>query len=147
GLFDQLHESILHWNRPFALGSPAVFSAPASDGGVIAAQENFGHSAAAEVARACVLGIFESSIWAERLIDCALRIAQDARDESHDRVDQDHRRDFASRENEVAYREQLGLEDFDDSLVKPLVAAAEKNQPRFQCKLADPTLIEPWALR
>src|SRR4051812_3007158 len=60
------------------LASPSMLASPASDGGVVAAQEDLGDRTPAELARAGVLGIFEPAVGPERLVDRAFGVAQDA---------------------------------------------------------------------
>ena len=59
-----------------------MFEPPASDGGVVAAQEDLGDGQAAVDARSGVLGIFETSIRPERFVDRALLVPEHAGDQS-----------------------------------------------------------------
>ena len=124
-----------------------MFEPPACDRGVIAAQENLGNRTAAVDARAGVLGIFESSIRAERFVDGALVIPEHTGDQPHDRVDQDHRGDFASGEDIVAHRDQLRLEDFDDAFIETLVTTTQAESVEVPGPARRPPLIEPATLR
>ena len=126
---------------------PMLVEPPAGDGGVVAAQEDLGDRQAAVDARAGVLGIFESSIRPERLVDRALGIAETP---GIKRTTASIKTIAATSPPErmiVAHREQLGLEDLDDALVETLVTPTEQNQSWFLGQLGDPCLIEPASLR
>ena len=56
----------------------------------------------------------------------AFFIAEDARYEPDNRVDDRHRGHFAPVEDEVANRNLFGLEQVNDPLVEPFVAAAKQ---------------------
>src|SRR5581483_2527885 len=110
GLFDQLHQLILHGFvlapvvasrlpanvRAGSVGdlresadrstsrnrsSTPVLASPASDCGVIAAQEDFGNVSPAERPGACVMGIFQATVRPERFIGGALGVAQGSGDQ------------------------------------------------------------------
>src|SRR4051812_2420898 len=122
--------------------SSSSLASPASNRGVVAAQEDVGNALPAERARARVLGIFEAAVGPERLVDRALGITQDAGHQPHDGIDDDHGRDLAPRKYIVADRETLGAERVEDPLVEPLITAADQDQPRLPRQLPDPVLVE-----
>src|SRR4051794_22715379 len=119
---------------------------PAGDRGVVAAEQDVGDGVPPELPGAGVLRVFQAPVGAERLILRAGRIAQHAGDQPHHRVDDDHGRDLAPREDIVADGQQLGPQDVEDPLVEPLVPAAEQHQAPRPGQLPDPSLIEPTPL-
>ncbi len=113
---------------------------------MVAAQENVGNRVAAIITRPCVLGVFQSSVGSERFVNRASIIAENTRDEPHDGVDQDHRSHFSARKNIITDRNQLGLQYFDDPLVKPFITSTKQDDPGLFGQLANAFLIEPLSL-
>ncbi len=71
-----------------------MFSSPACDRGVVAAEQNVGDRSTAELAGAGVVGVFEAAVGTKRLVDGTLGIAEDTGKSRHDGVNDDHRSHF-----------------------------------------------------
>src|SRR4051812_17840767 len=73
-----------------------MLSAPACDGGVVAAQQDVGHRLFPEHSGACILRILQASVGAERLINRASLISQNAGYQADHCVDHHHGRDLTA---------------------------------------------------
>src|SRR5207248_8238468 len=116
-----------------ASGPAAVFgllASPTGDRTVVAAEQDVGHRHAAELARPGVLRVLEAAGGvAVRFLDQALLVAEHAGHVPYDRVDNHHRRHFAAVADEVADGNLAGVQTQADALVKPLIPAAQEEQP------------------
>ena len=91
-------------------------------------EELLGHGKPAELPRPRVVRVVEEAVL-EAVEADAVGLADDARDESGDRLEKRQRRDFPARKDEVAERD-LSVEEprFPGPLVDPLVAAADEDE-------------------
>ena len=96
---------------------------------VIARQQHIGDGAALEVARPCVMRIFEQP-GREALLGERALIAGDALDQPHAGIDQHLRGKLATRQHVIADRDLLDVARFDHALVDALEAAAQQDRAR-----------------
>ena len=153
-LLDRLQQYVLHgysllfrsWSGDSGLAAaPGLLLAPAGDGLVVAAEEDFGHLHAAEHPRAGVLGILEPAGVVVRLLGQALRVAQHARHVADHGVDDDHGRHFAAVAHEIADGNLARLQPLPDAFVEPLVPAAQQQQPLLAGQLLHQRRRQPFA--
>lgn len=115
---------------------------------MITAQENFGDAMAEVFRRTGVLRKLQHAIAArERILPTALFISKDTRDHADGRIDDNHRGDFPTIENEVADTQFQRPEYFDDSMVEALVATAQQDQSTVRSELFNAMLTQSLPLR
>lgn len=142
------------------------FTAPATDGLVAAAGEDFGDGVAAEVGGAGVVGIIEEAaggtrgswrsardmsggnkISAEALKASRVGIAEDTGEEANNSVDNDGGSQFSSRKDVITDGEFAIAEKLVDALIDTLIAAAEEDDPFHRGQLVRYRLGKRAALR
>ena len=140
-------------------GSPSVKSvdripqrdllpSPAFDLRVVTREQHAGHPPPAELRGTRVVRVLKpaAELGGERL-ELAGAFGERARQPPRDRVEEDHRRQVAVREDVRADRDRVGREVLDDPLVEPLEPRREERQPLLGRKLLDDGLRQLAALR
>ncbi len=126
----------------------ALLGSPLGDRFVIAAQQDFGNRVAAKLSRSCVLGKLEQPISAtERIVNVTLFVAENARQEPDDRVDNYHRGYLASVQDEIANADLFGLENIHHALVKSFVTTTQHQNSVAGRQIFGHSLVESCALR
>jgi hypothetical protein len=110
---------------PAAAGK-GLFVSPAGYFLVVATNEDRWHFHAAKDPRPGVLRIFEASRIVMRLLDEAVRVAQDARHISDHRIDHHHGRDLAAVADEIADGDFPRRQTLADSFVEPFITATQQ---------------------
>ena len=148
--------------------SKGGLTAPAADGGMVAAGEDFGDGDAAEVGRASVVRVVQKTssavggagnavrgvigrvcvvAEAEALVEGGVFMAKDAREQADGGVDDDGCAEFAAGENEVADGQLVVAEELGDTFVDAFVTAADKDDTFERGEAARGGLRETLALR
>src|SRR5690606_25307894 len=116
-----------------------LLAAPLGDLAVVAAQQHVGNREAAPLRGLRVDGVLEHAELV-RLLDEALGVADDARDEPSDGLDHRHRGDLAAVQHVVADAHEAhaaaGRVVVDDALVDALVPPAREDELLLACELA-----------
>ena len=96
---------------------------------MISVEQDFGNRQAAELARSRELRIFEKSAFGKRFVLVRGLIAEHARNEPDDGINQEHRRHFAAVADEIANRDLQWLQTLSDSVIESFVSPAQQKQP------------------
>lgn len=121
--------------------------APGRDGGVVPPPEDLGDAEPPDLEGAGVVRVVEEALaGAEGVLDGALLVAEDARAEPGDRVEEHHRRQLAAGEDVVPDGDLLGPGELEGPFVHAFVAPGEEDEAGRVGQLADEGLVEAAAL-
>ena len=107
------------FKRPLATG----FGPPAGDFCVISVEQYFRNCHASEFPRSRELRIFQQAFFCKRFVTAAGFVSQNSWDQPHDRVDDQHGRDFASVGNVVPSGDFQRRKALANAIIEPFVAA------------------------
>ena len=126
-----------------------LLSAPTHHVGMVSADQDGGHTVATKGKRACVLRAFEQAIQAGRMaiLVSAGIVAQSARLQTCNGIDQDHGSQFTAADHVVAEADFVRCQLEAHPFVDPLVAPTDQSDPVLLCQFCDDALGQRPPLR